>query len=79
MPWALPNMKNFYSLLKKGKLKSRICEALKFTDRKINNLTLKTNDFIHTKSRIRNLQRQKIDQWWPRAGGKKEIGRGDDN
>ena len=43
MPWTLPKMKNFYSLLKKGKLKSRICEALKFTDRKTNNLTLKTN------------------------------------
>ena len=43
MPWTLPKMKNFYSILKKGKLKSRICEALKFTDRKTNNLTLKTN------------------------------------
>lgn len=44
MPWTLPNMKHFYLLLKKGKLKSRICEALKFTDRKTNNLTLKTKE-----------------------------------
>lgn len=43
-PWTLPEMKTFYSLLKKGKLKSRICEALEFTDRKTNNLTLKTNE-----------------------------------